>query len=69
MMTMAKPFARSPEQGAETLVWLATSPDVADESGLYYARERRTDPSAAAQDRAAAEQLWTTLEEQTALPK
>ncbi|MGW7679948.1 SDR family NAD(P)-dependent oxidoreductase [Kribbella sp. NPDC054772] len=69
MMAMTKPFARTPEQGAETMVWLATSPDVADESGLYYSRERRTDPSAAAQDRAAAERLWTTLEGQTALPK
>lgn len=68
MMAMTKPFARTPEQGAATLVWLATSPDVADESGQYYARERRTDPSPAAQDRQAAERLWTTLVEQT-LPK
>ncbi|MEU4197569.1 SDR family NAD(P)-dependent oxidoreductase [Kribbella sp. NPDC026611] len=69
MMAMAKPFARTPEQGAETLVWLATSPDVAGETGLYYARERRTDPSAAAQDPQTAARLWETLEEQTALPK
>jgi NAD(P)-dependent dehydrogenase (short-subunit alcohol dehydrogenase family) len=68
MMAMTKPFARTPEQGAATLVWLATSPDVADESGQYYTRERRTDPSPAAQDRQAAERLWTTLVEQT-LPK
>jgi NAD(P)-dependent dehydrogenase (short-subunit alcohol dehydrogenase family) len=68
MMAMAKPFARTPEQGAETLVWLATSPDVADDTGLYYARERRTDPSTAARDRAAAAKLWETLQEQTALP-
>jgi len=68
MMAMTKPFARTPEQGAETLVWLATSPDVADETGLYYSRERRTDPSPAAQDRAAAERLWATLGRQTALP-
>ncbi|MFD3399149.1 SDR family NAD(P)-dependent oxidoreductase [Kribbella sp. NPDC058693] len=69
MMAMTKPFARTPEQGAETLVWLATSPDVADETGLYYSRERRTDPSAAAQDTAAAARLWETLERQTTLPK
>lgn len=69
MMAMTKPFARTPEQGAETLVWLATSPDVADESGLYYSRERRTDPSAAAQDPAAAARLWETLQQQTMLPK
>ncbi|TCC38031.1 SDR family NAD(P)-dependent oxidoreductase [Kribbella speibonae] len=69
MMAMTKPFARTPEQGAETLLWLATSPDVAEESGYYYSRERRTDPSPAGQDPAAAERLWTTLAEQTALPK
>ncbi|HEY3508508.1 MAG TPA: SDR family NAD(P)-dependent oxidoreductase [Kribbella sp.] len=68
MMAMTKPFARTPEQGAATLVWLATSPDVADDTGLYYSRERRTDPSPAAQDRAAADRLWSTLVEQT-LPK
>lgn len=69
MMAMTKPFARTPEQGAETLVWLATSPDVADETGLYYSRERRSDPSPAAQDPAAAARLWETLERQTTLPK
>lgn len=68
MMAMTKPFARTPEQGAETLVWLATSPDVADDTGLYYSRERRTDPSSAAQDQAAAGRLWDTCVEQTALP-
>lgn len=68
MMAMTKPFARTPEQGAATLVWLATSPEVAGDSGLYYSRERRADPSLAAQDRQAAEQLWSTLVEQT-LPK
>ncbi|MFI5692762.1 SDR family NAD(P)-dependent oxidoreductase [Kribbella sp. NPDC051586] len=69
MMAMTKPFARTPEQGAETLVWLATSPEVADDSGLYYSRERRADPSPAAQDRATAARLWETLERQTTLPK
>lgn len=69
MMAMTKPFARTPEQGAKTLLWLATTPDVANESGCYYSRERRTDPSSAAQDRATAERLWATLAEQTALPK
>jgi hypothetical protein len=27
-MTMLRQMSRSPEKGAETLVWLATSPDV-----------------------------------------
>jgi len=33
VMTMLRPMSRSPEKGAETLVWLATSPDVANVSG------------------------------------
>jgi NAD(P)-dependent dehydrogenase (short-subunit alcohol dehydrogenase family) len=65
MMKMAKPFARTPEQGAETLIWLATSPDVAADSGLYYTRNHRADPSPAAQDSAAATRLWETCVAQT----
>jgi len=34
-MMILRPLARSPEKGAETLVWLATSPDVANVSGAY----------------------------------
>ena len=35
-MTALKLVARSPQTGADTLVWLATSPDVADVSGKYF---------------------------------
>jgi hypothetical protein len=35
-MTILRPVSRSPEKGAETLVWLATSPDVANVSGAYF---------------------------------
>jgi NAD(P)-dependent dehydrogenase (short-subunit alcohol dehydrogenase family) len=62
---LAKPFARTPEQGAETLVWLATSPDVATDSGFYYTRNHRADPSPAAQDTPAATRLWETCITQT----
>lgn len=66
MMAMAKPFARSPEQGAETLVWLATDAD--EPSGGYYSNRKLTEPSPAAQDRRAAERLWQTCVQQTTLP-
>jgi NAD(P)-dependent dehydrogenase (short-subunit alcohol dehydrogenase family) len=66
MMAMTKPFAKTPEQGAETLVWLATGAEA--EAGGYYSDKKLTQPSAAAQDRAAAERLWQTCAEQTALP-
>ena len=64
-MTIARRFARSPEKGAETLVWLVDSPDVADESGGYFMDKRRILPSAAGQDAEAARRLWAVSEEQT----
>ncbi len=35
-MALTKPFSRSPAKGAETLVWLAESPEVANQSGGYF---------------------------------
>jgi NAD(P)-dependent dehydrogenase (short-subunit alcohol dehydrogenase family) len=64
-MTIIKPFARSPEKGAQTLVWLVDSPDVANEKGGYFVDKRRVAPSAAAQDMVAAGRLWQLSEEQT----
>ena len=47
-----------PTQGADTLVWLASSPEVAGASGGYYAKRRLQTPSRAARDTAAARRLW-----------
>jgi NAD(P)-dependent dehydrogenase (short-subunit alcohol dehydrogenase family) len=46
-MTILRPVARSPEKGAETLVWLATSPDVANVSGAYFFDQEQRPPSPA----------------------
>ena len=54
-MTLLRPVSRSPEKGAETLVWLASSPEVADVSGAYFFDKLPKTPSPAAQDRAAAQ--------------
>jgi NAD(P)-dependent dehydrogenase (short-subunit alcohol dehydrogenase family) len=48
----------SVERGAETPAYLASSPEVADVSGLYFGHCRVTRPSAAARDAAAARRLW-----------
>jgi retinol dehydrogenase-12 len=56
-------FARSPEKGAETLVYLATSQEVQGASGGYYFDCKRTPPSAAAQDDGTAEHLWQVSEQ------
>jgi retinol dehydrogenase-12 len=51
-------FIRSPEKGAQTLLYLATSTAVQGASGGYYFDCELTQPSPAAQDDAAAEHLW-----------
>jgi NAD(P)-dependent dehydrogenase (short-subunit alcohol dehydrogenase family) len=57
-MTLARPFARSNERGADTLVWLADSATVSGQSGWYFVDRRLGKPSAAALDHVAAERLW-----------
>jgi hypothetical protein len=44
-MTILRPASRSPEKGAKTLVWLATSPDVANASGAYFFDQQQRPPS------------------------
>jgi NAD(P)-dependent dehydrogenase (short-subunit alcohol dehydrogenase family) len=51
-------IAISTERGAETSTYLASAPEVAAASGLYFAKCRASTPSAAAQDDAAARRLW-----------
>jgi NAD(P)-dependent dehydrogenase (short-subunit alcohol dehydrogenase family) len=58
MVRLSMLFARSPEQGAETIVHLAASPDVTTTSGGYFADCRQAVPSVAARDDAAARRLW-----------
>jgi NAD(P)-dependent dehydrogenase (short-subunit alcohol dehydrogenase family) len=55
---VAKLFAISPEKGAETIVYLASSPDVASVSGEYFYQCRPAMPTAEARDDTAAARLW-----------
>jgi NAD(P)-dependent dehydrogenase (short-subunit alcohol dehydrogenase family) len=58
VLRIGKVFALSPEKGAETIVYLASSPDAASHSGEYYYKCRPATPTAGARDDAAAERLW-----------
>ena len=51
-------FGVSPEEGTKTIVFLASSPDVAGTSGKYFYNCREDMPSAPARDHQAAERLW-----------
>ena len=55
---IAKRFALTPEQGAKTTIYLASSKEVAGVSGEYFHECRAIAPSPAAQDDAAARRLW-----------
>jgi NAD(P)-dependent dehydrogenase (short-subunit alcohol dehydrogenase family) len=55
---VAKLFANSPQSGAETLVYLAASPEVADISGEFFHAGRPGKLTAEAQDDAVARRLW-----------
>jgi NAD(P)-dependent dehydrogenase (short-subunit alcohol dehydrogenase family) len=66
-MTILRPVSRSPNKGAETLVWLATSPDVANVSGVYFFDQEQIRPSPEAQDRETARRLWEISERQCAV--
>ena len=59
VIRLAKRFALSPQQGAETLIYLASSPDVAKVTGEYFYKCRPATPSKEAQNNAKAERLWT----------
>jgi NAD(P)-dependent dehydrogenase (short-subunit alcohol dehydrogenase family) len=62
-MLLQKLRALTPEQGADTLVWLATSPDpAARESGGYFVERKRVSGTARAQDDAMAARLWELSE-------
>jgi hypothetical protein len=52
---------------AETLVWLATSPDVANVSGGYFFDQEPRPPSPEAQDADTAQRLWEISEQQCAV--
>lgn len=54
--------AISPEKGAETTIYLATSPEVADVSGQYFYKCKPAQTTAAAQDKEVARQLWEVSE-------
>ena len=53
-----KLFAISPEEGAKTIVYLASSPAVAASSGGYFYKCQSATPTTEAQDDSAAAQLW-----------
>ncbi|MCY4537484.1 MAG: SDR family oxidoreductase [Chloroflexi bacterium] len=55
---LQKLFAISPQKGAETLVYLASSPDATDISGKYWNKKQQKRSSEISYDREQQRQLW-----------
>jgi retinol dehydrogenase 12 len=58
----AKAFAISPQKGAETIIHLASSVEVAGANGLYFYKCRPATPTREAQDDESARRLWQVSE-------
>ncbi len=59
---LISPFVQSPAKGARTSIHLASSPELAETSGGYFARCRPARTSRAARDPELAAQLWEASE-------
>jgi retinol dehydrogenase 12 len=59
--------AISVEEGAKTIVYLASSPDVSGVSGKYFVKQKPVESSKASYDAAGAMRLWQISEELTGL--
>jgi NAD(P)-dependent dehydrogenase (short-subunit alcohol dehydrogenase family) len=66
--TLMRPFMISAERGAQTVIYLATSPDVADATGGYYVNCQPARSSRIARDEAMARRLWEVSAQLTGLP-
>jgi len=67
-LDLGRSFLRTPGQGADTVVYLASSPDVEGATGGYYVKRRLRTPSREARDRSTARRLWEISAELTSLP-
>ncbi len=61
-LRLVRPFEISPRRGAKTSVYLATSPDVATKTGMYWVRSKPGHMSRKARDDEAAARLWDESE-------
>lgn len=55
-------FALTPEEGADTLIYLASSPDVVDISGKFFVGRQAVASSPQSYDKSLAKQLWEVSE-------
>ena len=64
---VVKPFLNTPEKGAKTSIYVATSPDLIKMSGKYFAKSRQKEPSRSSKNEELAKRLWDVSAEMTGL--
>lgn len=64
---LTRPLMKTPEQGARTPIYLASSPQAGDVTGRYFANRKPRNTNKASYDRAAAARLWQISAELTGL--
>jgi NAD(P)-dependent dehydrogenase (short-subunit alcohol dehydrogenase family) len=62
IMAVAKPFMLTPKRGAETSLYLATSPEVVTVSGQYFIKSKRADSSPLSRDPKVIARVWELTE-------
>jgi NAD(P)-dependent dehydrogenase (short-subunit alcohol dehydrogenase family) len=62
-ISLLSPLMKSPEKGARTSIYLASSPEVAHTTGQYFSDSRLARSNAASHDEAAQERLWHISEQ------
>ena len=67
LTTLVKPFFRKPDKGAETSVYLCSSPEVEKETGGYYSDCKIEKISAAARSKENASKLWQVSSQLTGI--
>ena len=63
---VGRPFLLTPEKGAQTSIYLASSPDVEGVTGKYFAKSREQQSNAVSHDQDVARRLWEVSEEMIA---
>jgi len=65
LAAFVKLFMASPEKGARTSIYLASSPDVEGVTGKYFANQKQVTANPISFDEEAAKRLWKVCEEMT----
>jgi len=67
LIKIGKPFLKSPEKGADTIIYLASSPEVEGINGRYFTRRRQIRSNARSHNRDTGKKLWDVSVELTGL--